>query len=121
VLPDRRYALGIDPGERKLRGGLCSRLEAETEAPKERAAVLGPLKRLIARLLGATGCSRLACIGIAPAGHPHSKSRASCLRPTMAGAMSLPRWPVRMVHVEAAMRAGSAGIIGAAHRVWANG
>ena len=82
-MPAERYAVGIDLGGSKLRGGLLSesgqlvaRLEMQTEAWKGAAGVLANLKGLITRLLDSTDRSRLAGIGIAAAGQIHPKTHA---------------------------------------------
>jgi predicted NBD/HSP70 family sugar kinase len=82
-MPAERYAVGIDLGGSKVRGGLLSpdgrlvaRLERETEAWKGPGAVLANLKDLITRLLDPTDRSNVAGMGIAAAGQIHPKTHA---------------------------------------------
>ncbi len=85
-----RYAVGIDLGGSKLRGGLLSqagqlvaRLEMQTEAWKGPAGVLANLKGLITRLLDSTDRSRVAGIGIAAAGQIHPKTHSVVYAPNL--------------------------------------
>jgi glucokinase len=89
-MPPERYAVGIDLGGTKLRGGILSqdgrlvaRLEIETEAWKGTAGVLANLKGLITRLLDSTDRSRVAGIGIAAAGQIHPKTQAVVYAPNL--------------------------------------
>jgi glucokinase len=89
-VPPERYAVGIDLGGSKLRGGLLSdagqlvaRLEMQTEAWKGPAGVLANLKGLITRLLDSTDRSRIAGIGIAAAGQIHPKTHAVVYAPNL--------------------------------------
>ena len=89
-MPPERYAVGIDLGGSKLRGGLLSdagqlvaRLELQTEAWKGPAGVLANLKGLITRLLDSTDRSRIAGIGIAAAGQIHPKTHAVVYAPNL--------------------------------------
>ena len=87
--PDR-YAVGIDLGGSKLRGGLLSpegqlvgRLEVQTEAWKGAPGVLANLKGVIGRLLDSTEPGRVTGIGIAAAGQIHPKSQAVVYAPNL--------------------------------------
>ena len=89
-MPLDRYAVGIDLGGSKLRGGLLSqegqlvaRLEMQTEAWKGPSGVLANLKGLVTRLLDSTDRSRVAGIGIAAAGQIHSKTHAVVYAPNL--------------------------------------
>jgi glucokinase len=89
VSPDR-YAVGIDLGGSKLRGGLLSsagqlvgRLEVQTEAWKGSVSVLAKLKSVITRLLDSTDLARVAGIGIAAAGQIHPKTHAVVYAPNL--------------------------------------
>ncbi len=82
-MPPDRYAVGIDLGGSKLRGGLVSlsgqlvgRLEVQTEPWKGPAGVLANLKGMISRLVDSTEPARVAGIGIAAAGQIHPKTQA---------------------------------------------
>jgi glucokinase len=88
-VPDR-YAVGIDLGGTKLRGGLLSeggqlaaRVETQTEAWKGVAGVLANLKGVIARILDSTDRSRIAGIGIAAAGQIHPRTHAVVYAPNL--------------------------------------
>ena len=88
-MPDR-YAVGIDLGGTKLRGGLLSeggqlaaRVETQTEAWKGVAGVLANLKGVIARILDSTDRSRIAGIGIAAAGQIHPRTHAVVYAPNL--------------------------------------
>lgn len=88
-MPDR-YAVGIDLGGTKLRGGLLSeggqlaaRVETQTEAWKGVAGVLANLKAVIARILDSTDRSRIAGIGIAAAGQIHPRTHAVVCAPNL--------------------------------------
>lgn len=89
MFPDR-YAVGIDLGGSKLRGGLLShdgqlaaRLEMQTEAWKGVAGVLANLKGLVTRLLDSADPTRVAGIGIAAAGQVHPKTHAVVYAPNL--------------------------------------
>jgi len=89
-MPPERYAVGIDLGGSKLRGGLLSqdgqlvaRLEMQTEAWKGTAGVLANLKGLITRLLDSTDRARVVGIGIAAAGQIHPKTQAVVYAPNI--------------------------------------
>lgn len=89
-MPVDRYAVGIDLGGSKLRGGLLSeqgqlvaRVETQTEAWKGSASVLANLKRMIAELLDSTDRSRVTGIGIAAAGQIHPKTHAVVFAPNL--------------------------------------
>src|SRR5262245_6888293 len=89
MLPDR-YAVGIDLGGSKLRGGLLShdgqlaaRLERQTEAWKGTAGVLANLKGLITALLDSADPARVSGIGIAAAGQIHPKTHAVVYAPNL--------------------------------------
>ena len=89
-MPADRYAVGIDLGGSKLRGGLLSeqgqlvaRVETQTEAWKGTASVLANLKRMIAELLDSTERSHVTGIGIAAAGQIHPKTHAVVLAPNL--------------------------------------
>jgi glucokinase len=89
-VPPDRYAVGIDLGGSKLRGGLLSssgqlvgRLEMQTEAWKGTASVLANLKSVITRLLDSTDPSQVAGIGIAAAGQIHPKTHAVVYAPNL--------------------------------------
>src|SRR5262249_58236751 len=77
-VPPDRYAVGIDLGGSKLRGGVLSssgqlvgRVEVQTEAWKGPPGVLANLKAVITRLLDSTDPSRVAGIGSAAARPRH--------------------------------------------------
>ena len=89
-MPADRYAVGIDLGGSKLRGGLLSesgqlagRLEMQTEAWKGPAGVLANLKRVLSQLLDSTDRSRVTGIGIAAAGMIHPKTHAVVYAPNL--------------------------------------
>jgi glucokinase len=89
-VPPDRYAVGIDLGGSKLRGGLVSlsgqlvgRLEVQTEPWKGPAGVLANLKRVISRLIDSTEPARVAGIGIAAAGQIHPKTQAVVYAPNL--------------------------------------
>ena len=89
-MPPDRYAVGIDLGGSKLRGGLLSpsgqligRLEVQTEAWKGPPSVLANLKSMITRLLDSTDPARVAGIGIAAAGQIHPKTHAVVYAPNL--------------------------------------
>ena len=89
-MPADRYAVGIDLGGSKLRGGLLSeqgqlfaRVETQTEAWKGTASVLANLKRMISELLDSTDRSRVTGIGIAAAGQIHPKTQAVVYAPNL--------------------------------------
>ena len=89
-MPPDRYAVGIDLGGSKLRGGLLSssgqlvgRLEVQTEAWKGVASVLANLKSIITRLIDSTDPSRVVGIGIAGAGQIHPKTQAVVYAPNL--------------------------------------
>jgi len=89
-VPPDRYAVGIDLGGSKLRGGLLSaagqlagRLEVQTEAWKGSASVIAKLKSVITRLLDSTDPARVAGIGIAAAGQIHPKTHAVVYAPNL--------------------------------------
>src|SRR3972149_2762508 len=89
-MPADRYAVGIDLGGSKLRGGLLSeagqlagRIEAQTEAWKGPAGVLANLKRALSQLLDSTDRSRVTGIGIAAAGMIHPKTHAVVYAPNL--------------------------------------
>jgi len=89
-VPPDRYAVGIDLGGSKLRGGLLSssgqligRLEVQTEAWKGPSGVLANLKGVITRLLDSTDPARVAGIGIAAAGQIHPKTHAVVYAPNL--------------------------------------
>lgn len=89
-MPSDRYAVGIDLGGSKLRGGLLSasgqligRLEVQTEAWKGPPSVLANLKSMITRLLDSTDPARVAGIGIAAAGQIHPKTHAVVYAPNL--------------------------------------
>src|SRR5215468_9907284 len=89
-VPPDRYAVGIDLGGSKLRGGLLSssgqlvgRVEMQTEAWKGPSGVLANLKGIITRLLDSTDPSRVAGIGIAAAGQIHPKTQAVVYAPNL--------------------------------------
>lgn len=89
-MPPDRYAVGIDLGGSKLRGGLLSssgqlvgRLEVQTEAWKGAASVLANLKSVITRLMDSTDPARVVGIGIAAAGQIHSKTQAVVYAPNL--------------------------------------
>jgi glucokinase len=89
-VPPDRYAVGIDLGGSKLRGGLLSssgqlvgRLEMQTEAWKGPSSVLANLKSVITRLMDSTDPARVAGIGIAAAGQIHPKTHAVVYAPNL--------------------------------------
>ena len=89
-MPPDRYAVGIDLGGSKLRGGLLSstgqlagRIEVQTEAWKGPSSVLAKLKSVITRLLDSTDPARVAGIGIAAAGQIHPKTHAVVYAPNL--------------------------------------
>jgi glucokinase len=89
-MPADRYAVGIDLGGSKLRGGLLSesgqlvaRVESQTEAWKGTASVLANLKRIVAELLDSTDRSRVTGIGIAAAGQIHPQTHAVVYAPNL--------------------------------------
>ena len=89
-MPADRYAVGIDLGGSKLRGGLLSesgqlvaRVETQTEAWKGTASVLANLKRIVAELLDSTDRSRVTGIGIAAAGQIHPQTHAVVYAPNL--------------------------------------
>jgi glucokinase len=89
VHPDR-YAIGIDLGGSKLRGGLLSpggqlaaRIEVQTEAWKGSTGVLANLKGVVSRLLDSTDPARVSGIGIAAAGQIHPKTHAVVYAPNL--------------------------------------
>ncbi len=89
-MPVDRYAVGIDLGGSKLRGGLLSesgqlagRVETRTEAWKGPAGVLANLKRVLTQLLDPTDRARIAGIGIAAAGMIHPKTHAVVYAPNL--------------------------------------
>lgn len=89
-MPPDRYAVGVDLGGSKLRGGLLSqhgqlvaRLEMQTEAWKGVSGVLANLKGLVTRLLDSTERSRVAGIGIAAAGQIHPDTHAVVYAPNL--------------------------------------
>jgi len=89
-VPPDRYAVGIDLGGSKLRGGLLSssgqlvgRLEVQTEAWKGSASVLANLKGVITRLMDSTDPARVVGIGIAAAGQIHPKTQAVVYAPNL--------------------------------------
>lgn len=89
-MPPDRYAVGIDLGGSKLRGGLLSssgqmvgRLEMQTEAWKGASSVLANLKSVITRLMDSTDPARVAGIGIAAAGQIHPKTHAVVYAPNL--------------------------------------
>ncbi len=89
-MPSDRYAVGIDLGGSKLRGGLLTsdgellgRLEVQTEAWKGAAGVLATLKGMISRLLDSTDPARVAGIGIAAAGQIHPVTQAVVYAPNL--------------------------------------
>ncbi len=89
-MPPDRYAVGIDLGGSKLRGGLVSlsgqlvgRLEVQTEPWKGPAGVLANLKGVISRLVDSTEPARVAGIGIAAAGQIHPKTQAVVYAPNL--------------------------------------
>ena len=89
-MPADRYAVGIDLGGSKLRGGLLSeqgqlvaRIETQTEAWKGTASILANLKRMIGELLDSTDRSRVTGIGIAAAGQIHPKTHAVVYAPNL--------------------------------------
>src|SRR5215472_11126238 len=89
-VPPDRYAVGIDLGGSKLRGGLLSssgqligRVEVQTEAWKGPSGVLANLKSVITRLLDSTDPARVAGIGIAAAGQIHPKTHAVVYAPNL--------------------------------------
>jgi glucokinase len=89
-MPADRYAVGIDLGGSKLRGGLLSehgqlvaRVETQTEAWKGSASVLANLKRMIGELLDSTERSHVTGIGIAAAGQIHPKTHAVVFAPNL--------------------------------------
>ncbi len=89
-MPPDRYAVGIDLGGSKLRGGLLSssgqligRLEVQTEAWKGPSSVIANLKSMITRLVDSTDPARVAGIGIAAAGQIHPKTHAVVYAPNL--------------------------------------
>ncbi|HEV8438538.1 MAG TPA: ROK family protein [Methylomirabilota bacterium] len=89
-MPSERYAVGVDLGGSKLRGGILSedgrlaaRLEMPTEAWKGPTGVLANLKSLITRLLSSSDRSQVAGIGIAAAGQIHPKTKAVVYAPNL--------------------------------------
>src|SRR3990172_6309725 len=89
-VPSDRYAVGIDLGGSKLRGGLVSpagqlvgRVEVQTEAWKGAPGVMANLKGVISRLLDSTEPARVAGIGIAAAGQIHPKTHAVVYAPNL--------------------------------------
>jgi glucokinase len=89
-VPPDRYAVGIDLGGSKLRGGLLSssgqligRLEVQTEAWKGAPGVLANLKGVITRLVDSTDPARVAGIGLAAAGQIHPKTQAVVYAPNL--------------------------------------
>ena len=89
-MPADRYAVGIDLGVSKLRGGLLSeagqlagRIETQTEAWKGPAGVLANLKRVVSQLLDSTDRSRVTGIGIAAAGMIHPQTHAVVYAPNL--------------------------------------
>ena len=89
-MPSDRYAVGIDLGGSKLRGGLVSpagqlvgRVEVQTEAWKGAPGVMANLKGVISRLLDSTEPARVAGIGIAAAGQIHPKTHAVVYAPNL--------------------------------------
>ncbi len=89
-MPLDSYAVRIDLGGSKLRGGLLShdgqlhaRLEMQTEARKGPAGVLANLKGLITRLLDSTDQARVAGIGLAAAGQIHPKAHVVVYAPNL--------------------------------------
>jgi len=89
-VPPDRYAVGIDLGGSKLRGGLLNssgqligRLEVQTEAWKGPPSVIANLKSMITRLVDSTDPERVAGIGIAAAGQIHPKTHAVVYAPNL--------------------------------------
>jgi glucokinase len=89
-MPADRYAVGIDLGGSKLRGGLLSesgqlvaRVETKTEAWKGTTSVLANLKRIVGELLDSTERSRVTGIGIAAAGQIHPQTHAVVYAPNL--------------------------------------
>lgn len=89
-MPPDRYAVGIDLGGSKLRGGLLNssgqligRLEVQTEAWKGPPSVIANLKSMITRLVDSTDPERVAGIGIAAAGQIHPKTHAVVYAPNL--------------------------------------
>jgi glucokinase len=89
-VPAERYAVGIDLGGSKLRGGLVSeggqlvgRTEMQTEAWKGAAGVLANLKRVISQLLDSTEPGQVSGIGIAAAGQIHPRTHAVVYAPNL--------------------------------------
>lgn len=89
-MPADRYAVGIDLGGTKLRGGLlsqdgqlASRLEVQTEVRKGPPGVLANLRDIISRILDSTDRSRVAGIGIAAAGQIHPRTHAVVYAPNL--------------------------------------
>ena len=90
LVPPDRYAVGIDLGGSKLRGGLLNssgqligRLEVQTEAWKGPPSVIANLKSMITRLVDSTDPERVAGIGIAAAGQIHPKTHAVVYAPNL--------------------------------------
>jgi glucokinase len=89
-VPLDRYAVGIDLGGSRLRGGLLSsagqlvgRHEVQTEAWKGPSSVIANLKGVITGLLDSTDPARVAGIGIAAAGQIHPKTHAVVYAPNL--------------------------------------
>ncbi len=89
-MPPEHYAVGIDLGGSKLRGGLLSqdgqligRLEMHTEAWKGADWVIANLKSLVTRLVDSTDRTRVAGIGIAAAGQIHPQTHAVVYAPNL--------------------------------------